>query len=302
MIFHTYQPIYRDTVLALVNAATSYDKTRQLLPAAFDAGMRTPEEWEQSALIFAREKVLTGFIWWGNGGPSIIECEGWVHPDYRRKGYGTALLTAAEAYTRRKIPGGTLQGHTYDDVPGAAALFARKGFTEVRRFYKMQTDLRGRHIERIDVPGITFRTFERGNLESLVEADNDIFSSHWGSQPKDVAAWRQNMIETRHHDPALWVLAWEGDKIVAECLCHASRDGGPQDGWVSIVGVREAWRGRGLGRAVLLAGLIGLQAAGYRTASLHVDAENPAAVNLYRAAEMDVIRTRLHFAKQLPKE
>jgi mycothiol synthase len=300
MIFRTYQPNYREAVLALVDAAASHDKTRRLPPAAFDAGMQTPEAWEQSTLVFTREGALAGFIWWGSGGTGIVECEGWVHPDYRRKGYGTSLLTAAEAYTRRQLPGSTLQGRTYDDIPGAVPLFIRRGFTAVRRFYRMQIDLRGRHIERVEVPGITFRTFERGNLEPLVEADNDIFSSHWGSQPKTVAAWRQNMIETRHHDPALWVLAWEGDRIVAECLCHASRDGGPQDGWVSIVGVREAWRGRGLGRAVLLAGLIGLQAAGYHTASLHVDAENTAAVNLYRAAEMDVVRTRLHFAKQLP--
>jgi mycothiol synthase len=107
------------------------------------------------------------------------------------------------------------------------------------------------------------------------------------------------MVERRPHDPKLWTIAWAGDRVIGECLCHTSMVGGPNDGWVSIVGVQREWRGRGLGRALLARGLQKLQEVGFETASLNVDAENSAAINLYRSLGMDVLRTRLHFAKTI---
>jgi ribosomal protein S18 acetylase RimI-like enzyme len=151
-------------------------------------------------------------------------------------------------------------------------------------------------------PGIVLRAFRRDDLEPLVDANNAIFAEHWGSAPRTVDSWRRDMIERRPHDPALWIVASTPERegasqLVAECLSHASREGGPEDAWVSLVGVRREWRGRGLGRAVLAHGLRTLRDAGYATASLHVDAENTSAVNLYRSLGMDVTRTRLHFEK-----
>jgi ribosomal protein S18 acetylase RimI-like enzyme len=93
------------------------------------------------------------------------------------------------------------------------------------------------------------------------------------------------------------------DWVVKERLCRsvflARRDGDPV-GWVAgrvldggrgyistlAVAVRE--RGRGLGRALLLHGFADLQLAGARGLTLGVEAENEAALGLYRSVGLEV--------------
>ena len=193
----------------------------------------------------------------------------------------------------------TLTGRTYDDIPGAETLFRLRGYEETRRFCMMSASLSAPIPDAPIPPGITLRTFRSTDLSALVDADNAIFAGHWESIPRFPPAWKRDLIDTRPHDPSLWILAWDGDRVVGECLSHLSREGGPEDAWIAIVGVREDWRGRGLGRAVLARGLKALQQVGYKTASLHVDGVNAPAIGLYRAMGMEITRTRLHFAKKL---
>lgn len=301
MIVRTYDPSYFGAVLALIEAASDHDRTQRVSDGAlrsvtFALNLSGQHPYETTALVFL-EKYLAGFAWWERSAPHQIKFDGWVHPAHRRKGAGTALLVAVERYAREQIHGATIQSRNYEDIPGVAEMFARRGFALARRFHVMTTTLTGRTFHVQPPPGVCFRTFERENLDALVEADNQFFVGHWGSEPRSVNSWARNMLEMRPHDPALWVIGWQGNEIVAECLCHLSREAGPKDGWVSTLGVHPAWRGRGLGRAILIAGLQKLQEAGYETASLNVDSENISAVNLYRSVEMDVARTRLHFSK-----
>ncbi len=298
-----YQPSDLWQAVDVINTAADADRIRRLLPAHLQRmvmpdGVSTGSNSTPAAVATVDQDRVAGFIWWETDSPAARRFEGWVHPAWRRKGVGTALLTAVESFARerRQIPV-TLYGRTYSDVPGAEVLFRRREYAEVRRFYMMSTPLLGRQFAADVPPGITLRMFRPDDLAALVEADNEIFAQHWGSHARTVAQWKRAMMETRPHDPALWVLAWDGDRIVGECLCHLSREGSPQDAWVSIVGVRREWRGRGLGQAVLAQGLRTLQRAGFHTAGLHVDTENTSAIRLYQRMGLTVARTRLHFAK-----
>jgi mycothiol synthase len=297
-------------VLALINAAAAADGTPRLTaPILSDMLRRAPGSHgaAESALVTDQNGAPLGFGWWTVGGSrgQTIRFEGWVHPRHRRRGVGTALLVSVEAYARDRIGRGAhIAARGYEDIPGLLPLFQMRGFEVIRRFFRMEVSLVG-HTARGDPcadppPGIILDRFRPEDLETLVEADNAIFTEHWGAVPRTVAAWHREMIETRPHDPDLWIIARTADgTIVAECLCHASRDGAPDAGWISIVGVRPEWRGRGLGRAVLCKGLAVLQAAGYRTAGLHVDAENVAAIGLYHGVGMAPVRQRLHLMKVL---
>jgi ribosomal protein S18 acetylase RimI-like enzyme len=58
-------------------------------------------------------------------------------------------------------------------------------------------------------------------------------------------------------------------------------------GWVSLVGVRPRWRGRGLGHALLTRSLDSLRRRGLSRAGLSVDAANTTgALRLYEQAGM----------------
>jgi mycothiol synthase len=292
--------------LDAINAAAQVDRTRRISEAAFEhvlSGMGQGIEAFVATVTHRSKVTAAGFVWW-DATKTLQRLEGWVHPDWRHRGVGTALLTAVESCVRPISPNGeiTITARTYDDILGAPSLFRQRGFAEVRRFYVMSMSLAGQQFEQreADSPqGIVLRPFRERDLPALVAAENEIFVGHWGSQPKTAQAWRREMMDLRPHDPKLWVLAWEGDRIVGECLCHASRESGPNDGWVAIVGVRREWRGCGLGQVVLREGLRRLQQAGFVSAALHVDAENLPALNLYRRIGMEITRTRLHYAKEV---
>lgn len=224
--------------------------------------------------------------------------QGWVHPDWRGQGAGTALLRGVEDDLRQRLVKRVgCMARVYNDIPGIEALFRSQGYEETRRFYNMSVGLKERQFEAASPDGVVLKPFALSDLEALVEADNTFFADHWGSQPRSVSDWKYQLLEARPHDPALWVIAWADGKVVGECLGHPSLQGGPNDGWIAIVGVHRDWRGRGLGRAVLVNGLQRLQQARFETASLHVDAENAPAVGLYHSVGFEVARTRVHFRK-----
>lgn len=294
MIIRAYQPNDCEAALSVIKAAAEADRTRQLPAEALSISTR-----ENAVIAFTSEGAAAAFAWWHLQGDQSYLFEGWVHPAFRRRGYGGGLLTAAEVYVRQHS-GGLLRARTYEDITGAKALFERKGYVVERRFYTMRTALTPERTLEAELPkGITVRTFERSDLEMLVAADNEIFAEHWGSVPRDPETWERYMILSRPHNPNLWIIALQGDEIVGECLCGAREHGDTQNGHISIVGVRRSWRGYGLGRALLTYGLRALRDHGFTTASLHVDSENHTAINLYRSLEMDVVRTRLHYVKKI---
>jgi ribosomal protein S18 acetylase RimI-like enzyme len=74
----------------------------------------------------------------------------------------------------------------------------------------------------------------------------------------------------------------------------------PEMAWVYVVGVRPAWRRRGIALALLQHSFAALYEAGKRKASLEVDAENPTgATRLYERAGMHVARRQDTFEKEL---
>jgi mycothiol synthase len=67
-------------------------------------------------------------------------------------------------------------------------------------------------------------------------------------------------------------------------------DGAPY-AWISNLTTDPAWRGKGLGRTLLAAGLAHLRKRGGQSVALAVDGGNPAALNLYRSAGFETLST-----------
>jgi ribosomal protein S18 acetylase RimI-like enzyme len=73
--------------------------------------------------------------------------------------------------------------------------------------------------------------------------------------------------------------------------------------WVSLLGVRRAWRRRGLGAALLKLSFARFRERGYKVAGLMVDSSNESnAVALYERVGMHVHNCRLVYRKTLPDE
>jgi mycothiol synthase len=117
--------------------------------------------------------------------------------------------------------------------------------------------------------GIAARTFEPGDGEAVHALLDEAYRA-W--DPEFVAIphahWVRGMTGDAEFDPGLWLLA-ERDGALAGCALHWN------SGWLKDLAVRGPERGRGLGRALVLAGLHSLRRRGLGRVGLKVDADNP---------------------------
>jgi mycothiol synthase len=246
-------------------------------------------------------------------GVRVYETRGHVHGEWRRRGIGTAILRHNEAHLRR------LAGRHRTDRPrffglganerrvGAVALAERNGYRPVRWFFEMLRP----NMEDIVVPplpdGLVLRPPSgEAEMRKVYDADAEAFADHWGGFDTSEAAYRQ-WLNDPDYDPALFVVAWDGDEVAGAVwnviLEHENRELGRSRGLLDSVYVRRPWRGRGLASSLVGHSLALLRDRGMTSAVLGVDADNPlGALGLYRKAGFQVDQRSTGYRKPMDGE
>lgn len=215
-----------------------------------------------------------------------------VHPDFRRTGVGTALLTAAGP--------GPMRLWAHGDNPGAAAFASRHGFERARVLWQMRRSLL-EPLPHIAMPdGVTVRGFRPGSDE---QAWLDVNARAFAGHPEQ-GRWVLADLLTRESepwfDPAGFLLAVDvTDRLLGYhwTKVHAASGGEPAVGEVYVLGVDPAGHRRGLGAALTVAGLRHLAQSGLTVAGLYVDESNTAAVKLYRGLGFEVFATDVSYSR-----
>lgn len=217
-----------------------------------------------------------------------------LHPDWRRKGLGTAMLAWNQERLREKVAALDPETPTvfrafFDEHQhGARALLKQADYAPERFFFEMKRDL-GQPIPELTLPeGLEIRPAEEAQFRQIWEAKDEAFRDHWGYSPgteKDFQRW----LGSPHFDPELWKVAWDGDNVAGMILNFISREEnqelGRKWGWTDPICVRRPWRRRGLATALLMESMRELKARGMQYAALGVDVDNPlGALKLYTAA------------------
>jgi mycothiol synthase len=213
-----------------------------------------------------------------------------VHPDRRGQGVGTALAASLVEHVARR----PLRVWAHGDHPAAARIADRLGFARVRELLKMRLDLDAAGAPRPQAPtwppGVRVRTFVPGRDEpDVVAVNRRAFNWH----PEQGALTVHDLATAEDEpwfDPDGFFLAVDADDRVLGFHWTKVHSGTPPVGEVYVVGVDPAAQGGGLGRALTLAGLHHLAAAGLSTVVLYVEADNAPAVAVY---------TRLGFTRML---
>jgi mycothiol synthase len=200
------------------------------------------------------------------------EAELVVDPALRRRGHGAALL----ARVLEESPEVLVWAH--GDSAGARALAARTGFTPVRRLLQLRSPVDAAVAE--DASALEgFSAFRPGVDDAAwLSINAAAFADH-----PEQGSLTQADLDARMAEPwfeAEDLLLLRGADGGLDAFCWLKVDDGI--GEFYVVGVDPARQGAGLGRRLVRAGLAQLARRGIRTASLYVDADNVAAVRLYR--------------------
>jgi mycothiol synthase len=228
---------------------------------------------------------------WATDPTETIDIYGVVHPDVDERGLDAHLMDIA---LRRAGEQSAAAGLDARDVTVSAwclrgdarrrELYERLGFKRTRVFLHMV-------MAAADLPepppwpdGITATPFRPGLDERTLHAVlEEAFLDHFRPRPIPFDVWSAQVLADQDFDPDLVLIARDGDDAAGAVVALTL----PDAGCVVQLGVRRAWRGRGVGTALLVYALHLLAARGCESLSLGVDSESPTgAADLYRRVGM----------------
>lgn len=217
------------------------------------------------------------------GQPGVLELV--VRPTYRNQGVGTSLVRALQS---ADLP--ELRVWSHGNHAAAVELAVKAGFTPVRELWRMRQTraaLEATVPDAVVPDGVRLRTFEPGRDEQAwLEANAAAFAHHPEQGSMTLEDLQARMAED-WFDPAGLILAVrESDGALLGfhwTKVHPRSGKHPAIGEVYVVGVTPAAQGMGLGKALTIAGIEHLHSLGLQAIMLYVDADNTAAVALYRS-------------------
>jgi ribosomal protein S18 acetylase RimI-like enzyme len=222
---------------------------------------------------------------------------GVVHRERRGRGLGSTLVDRSEERLRAL---GAARIHNVTLAPDNAAppLLESRGYREVRRFWDMTIELGDDPPRDPMLPeGFRIEPFSSDLARAFHGALEEAFAEHWEYEPQSFEKWWERQVAKPDHDPSLWFLVRTDEDVVAATRNDPERSGG---GWIGAIGVRPAWRGRGLAKALLLHSFREFHRRGKRRVGLGVDSQNATgATRLYEGIGMVVDSEQVVWEKEV---
>jgi mycothiol synthase len=223
--------------------------------------------------------------------PTLVESWGVVDPADRGRGIGSSLFGRVEERAVRLLDGqadGRFRHSINAGDRAAASMLLERGLGPIRHFWHMQRDLTG-PVEAGPAPdGIEISAIEAPDDLPVVHAILvDAFVDDQGHTPEPFDTFVEEEATGPRFDPALWLLAKEGQQAVGALTASLSGD----RGWVDYLAVLATHRGRGVGAALLQRSFAKLARPGVERVLVNVDAENPTgATDLYERVGMRIVK------------
>lgn len=288
-------------MVALINACNQADRLEEV--ASLDELRNNYThlkncDLSQDVLVVEIEGQMVGYtrVWWVQepDGQLIYFHLGNLHPDWRRKGLGSAMLAWNQARLRELAAGHdatrpkAFRSFVDEYQDGARALLTVAGYAPERFFFEMKRDL-AHPIPELSLPeGLEIRPIKEAQFRQVWETKEEIFRDHWGYSEGTEADY-QRWLGSPYFAPELWKVAWEGDQIagmILNFIPHEENEALDRKwGWTDPIGVSRTWRRRGLASALIAESMRELKARGMEYAALGVDVGNPlGALKLYERA------------------
>ena len=305
-------------IAALIGAANLNDGV-DWLPEADEI----QHEWEhddgldldEDALVAEVDGIPVAFVeqdWRLRGERVFHQLSPLVHPAWRHRGLGRALLAWAEARAARAVEAGTmgprdvphvLTGWADLEITDVAPFAAAAGY-RVEGFGVLMTRSLVEPIPDAELPeGLEVRPVRPEDHRRIWDADTEAFRDN-----RDPALRTETDFERWFTQPSLdttlWEVAWEGDEVAGSVLNfifpRENERLGIKRGWLEHISVRRPWRRRGVASALVVRSMRRFRDLGLEEATLGADAENlTGAVRLYEALGFRRVRTAANYRKPI---
>jgi mycothiol synthase len=266
-------------------------------------------------LIAEVDDSMVGYTrgWWedGESGTRLYAQNGFLVPEWRRKGIGTALLRRMEgrlseiAATHPATLVKQYQVNVSQHQKGTQAMLERSGYQPVRHFYTMVRPSLD-NIQDFPLPsGLEVRAVEPSHYPAIWKAISETSLDEWGHQEpteEDFQEW----ISSDHFQPDLWQIAWDisTNEVAGTVLTYIHHQENQQfnrlRGYTEGIGVIRRWRRRGVARALISRSLKAQKAAGMADSALVADTDSSSnVVTLYKSCGFEVVKKDTLYRKML---
>ena len=181
---------------------------------------------------------------------------------------------------------------------GRGKVLEQAGFTKVRTYLDMLWNMD--ELAELELPeGYSVLSFQTGDTPLLTQVQNDAFTGSWGFCPntEEQIEYRTQMPNTSK-DGILFLM--EGNSPAVYCWTVMVPAENGVRGVIGMIGVVPDYRGKGLSRHILQAGMKHLRSIGLAEIGLEVDGNNAPAVGLYKSAGFKTMGERHWFERVLP--
>jgi mycothiol synthase len=268
----------------------------------------------QTDMLFTEvdgQVIAYGRIFWDDllEGLRLYHPFGFLHPDWRHKGIGTAMWEAGEqrireiAATHPQETPKFFQVEPLESERDLVTLLETRGYQPVRYEIHMVRDLSEPFPDAPMPPGVEVRPVKPEQIWHIFEASNEAFRDHWGSRDESEEEYKMQLESPEFH-PELWKVAWDGDQMAS--VIHnfvdekENQEYQRKRGYTEGICTRRPWRKKGLARALLVQSMQMFKEMGMTETALSADSQNlSGAVRLYESVGYRKVKMQIIYRKAL---
>ena len=228
-------------------------------------------------------------------GRTVLEMA--VHPEHAETGIEREVIRAGLA--RSRDLGAEILHTCVGPSRFMQDLLAEEGFRHAREYWLMRWQEATVPMAEMP-PEFAIGSMGPNEAERLTRVQNATFTGSWGFCPNtvDEVSYAAGMSASR---PEGIFFLTKGQDTAAYCWTYVLGDPKEPIGVIGMIGVDPRYRGRGLSKPILFAGMQYLSSRRVKYISLDVDGENVPARNLYLSVGFSKVM-ELHWFGARPSE